>query len=423
MDSGYLVVRKSKPLSGSVSLSGAKNAVLVTMMSLLLTRGVSRLRRVPNSSDVHAMIALLRGLGAVVSFDEKAGTLEVDTSSVSKFEISPDLMRATRASVLVMGPLLARYHQARLAFPGGDPIGKRPIDIHLKALRAMGAEITVEGPIIDAKVSAWKPARLILDYPSVGATENILMAAVMASGKTEIVNAAIEPEILDLIAVLRAMGAQIDFDFPATIVIRGVSELKPVDHAVMFDRLEAGTLLVAALATGGELHLPEAPVEAMELFLEKIRDMGHSVTVGPNGVGVTVRACKQPQAVSFKTMPHPGFPTDLQAPMMALLCRAEGTSEIHETVYENRFLHVSELQRMGAKIEVSGHTARITGVERLNGMVVTAPDIRGGAALVIAGLMAEGETIVHGVRHLLRGYESLDEKLRSLGAELEFIGR
>lgn len=418
MSQESVVIRKSNPLQGTVRLTGAKNAVLVTMASLILAPGSSRLKRVPATYDVCAMIELLRQLGAHIVFDEEKGTLEVDTSHIRGYEVPADVMHRMRASILVMGPLLARSGRVCLGLPGGCAIGKRPIDFHLKAFEQMGAHVECNNDGIEAQAENLHAMRFILDYPSVGATENIMMAAVLVPGITEIVNAALEPEVFDLIAVLRKMGAHIEYGIPATIIIHGVSKLHPIEHDVMYDRLEAGTILLAVAATGGEVNIPDAPAHSMELFLEKLRDMGNTVTVSETGHGVHLTACERPQPISFKTMPYPGFPTDLQSPTMALLCCASGISTITETVFENRFMHVPELQKMGAQITVQGNTATVTGVDELVGTTVTATDIRASAALIIAGLRAEGETIMTGTHHLRRGYEGLVEKLQELGADI-----
>lgn len=419
----YLVVEHSPALKGTVKLEGAKNAVLVIMASLILTSGKSRLTNVPASRDVHGMIALLTELGAQVFFDEAANTLDVDTTSLNAWQVSPDIMKKMRASVLVMGPLLARHGKAHIALPGGCALGARPIDLHLKAFARMGALIEPMGEYLVAHADKLKPVRYVLDYPSVGATENILMAAVGVTGVTEIVNAALEPEVLDLIEVLRKMGAQIECQAPATIRIEGcgVAGLRPIEHHIMYDRLEAGTFLLAAAITGGEIHIPQAPADAMELFLEKLKDMGHQVTVGVNGQGVSLKATLEPKAVSFKTMPYPGFPTDLQAPTMAALCLAQGTSVLHETVFENRMLHVRELQKMGALIELTGDTATIKKADHLYGASVIATDIRAAAGLVLAGLVAQGTTTISGVHHVQRGYHDLDKKLAALGAKIRYV--
>ena len=417
----YLLIETSPGLRGKVELEGAKNAVLVIMASLILTAGKSRLTNVPASSDVYTMIALLQELGAVVVFESKNKILEVDTSDLYNWRVSPDIIKKIRASILVMGPLLARFGKVEVAMPGGDAIGTRPIDLHLKAFAKMGAIVDQSGDGVAAYAPVGlRSVRCVLDYPSVGATENILMAAVLAPGVTEIVNAALEPEVLDLITVLQKMGADVTCQIPATLRICGVQELKPIEHSIMFDRLEAGTLLLAVAATGGQLSLPQAPVQAMDVFLEKMNDMGHSITIDQHG-SLHFKATMEPRAISFKTMPYPGYPTDLQAPMLAALCLAHGTSMVHETVYESRMLHVQELQKMGAQIDLRAETVRITGVARLSGTCVVGHDIRAAAALIIAGLAAQGKTIITGVPHIRRGYHGLDKKLQQLGARIEFV--
>ncbi|MGE0009990.1 MAG: UDP-N-acetylglucosamine 1-carboxyvinyltransferase [Candidatus Babeliales bacterium] len=410
-----LVVEPSTGLRGQVELVGAKNAVLAIMASLILTEGISTLTNVPNSHDVRQMIQLLRDLGAHVTFDVHKHQLEVDTTFLCKYTVSPAIMKKMRASVLVMGPLLARFGRADIAMPGGCLIGARPIDIHLKNFEKMGVVLSQEAEFLNAKADALTATHLVLEYPSVGATENLLMAAVKTRGITRLINAALEPEVLDLISVMMAMGAKINILAPATIEIEGVSTLKPVNHAVMYDRLEAGSLLIAVAVTGGQVTLPQARWDHMDVFLFKLEEMGHHVLRGPNGVGITLVATREPRAVSFTTAPYPGFPTDLQAPMMVAQCFARGQSVIHETVFENRFLHVRELQKMGAQITIKGDRAYVSGVEELYGAKVIATDIRASCALAIAGLKAKGQTVITGLQHWQRGYEALEQKIGQLG--------
>jgi len=420
MSNEYIVVEQSLGLQGEALLVGAKNAVLVTIASLLLTDGISKLSNVPNSQDVSCMIKLLEGLGARVIFDIKAHTLQVDTTGIHKYNVPHDIMKKMRASVLVMGPLLARFKRAELALPGGCVIGTRPINYHLINFEKMGVNIDFFGERLIARVENLNAKKIVLEYPSVGATENIMMAAVLTKGVTKIINAALEPEVLDLIAVLKKMGANITVLPAATIQVEGVECLHPIEHVVMYDRLEAGTLLLAAAITGGDIYLPQAPAYAMDMFLLKLQEMGHEVTVGAGDVGVRLRATSTPKAVSFKTGPYPGFPTDLQAPMMVAQCIAEGTCTVEETVFENRLLHVRELQKMGAQIKVEHNKAFITGVEQLYGTSVIATDIRASCALVLAGFFAEGKTVMTGVHHFRRGYESLEKKFAKLGASITF---
>jgi UDP-N-acetylglucosamine 1-carboxyvinyltransferase len=322
-----------------------------------------------------------------------------------------------RASILVMGPLLARFGRAHIPLPGGCAIGERPIDYHVKALSAMGVMFDYQADSINAVVSKLTAQRIILSYPSVGATENILMVAALTPGITTIINASLEPEVLDLIAVLQAMGAQIAVSAPATIAIEGVQCLKPITHTVMMDRLETGCLLLAAAITGGSIYLPQACTNHLEVFLGALQEMGHTIVY--ESPGVRLIATQTPHALSLRTSPYPGFPTDLQAPMMAALCLAQGKSSIHETVFENRFLHVQELKKMGAQITISGDRACINGVEQLYGATVIASDIRASCALVLAGLAAQGTTIMLGLDHWRRGYEHLEYKLQKLGAKIE----
>ena len=418
MENGYLEIQQSLPLQGTATLTGAKNAVLVIMASLLLTRGKSRLYNVPRSADVLNMITLLRELGATLSFNESQHCLDVDTELLNSYKVSPESMRKMRASVLVMGPLLAQFGKAEIALPGGCVIGARPIDLHLFGFEKMGAIISQKEDFLCAHAGSLKGTTIVLDYPSVGATENIIMAALAASGKTRIVNAALEPEVMDLITVLKKMGGDITICPPATLEINGGNSLHPIEHTIVMDRLEAGTLLLAAAITGGSIDLPTAPAFALEAVVAKLEQMGHAVTVGEDGIGISLIATKLPQAVSFKTGPYPAFPTDLQAPMMALQCVARGTSVITETVFENRFVHSKELQKMGAQIRVHGNTATVVGVDQLIGAQVVASDIRASCALMLAGLVAQDTTIMTEMQHWYRGYDKLEQKLVALGARV-----
>jgi len=419
MSNDFLKVEQSPALKGEVELSGAKNAVLVTIASLILIAGKSVLRNVPISADVFEMVELLRHLGAVIFFDEDNHQLLIDTTLLHSWEVSADMMKKTRTSVLVMGPLLARFGKVRIGgLPGGDAIGKRPIDYHVKNFEKMGVRIHYQDNDLCAEVTSLIGTKIVLEYPSVGATENIIMGATRAQGTTKIINAACEPEVFNLIECLTKMGAKIKIDAPATITVEGVDILHPVEHTIMPDRLEAGSLLIAAAATGGEIYIPYADASVLDIFLLKLEEMGHTITVGKDGQGIHFKSTRTPRAVSFKTGPYPQFPTDLQAPMMALQCIAEGTSIIEETVFENRFHHAHELIKMGALIEIKHNKALITGVKTLYGAEVTAADIRASMALVIAGLVAQGTTIVKGLYHWKRGYEAMDKKLQGLGAKV-----
>ena len=419
MAAGYLAIEHASKLSGVVPVSGAKNATLVSMAALLLTSGISRLRNVPASADVHCMIRVLEELGALVAVDWDMNELCIDTRGVTSWAVSAESMRMMRASVLVMGPLLARFGRADVALPGGCVIGARPINYHLENFERMGVQVSVAGSGVCARTPQLKPQRLVLEYPSVGATENILMAATLTPGRTDIINAALEPEVLDLIVLLRAMGANIEVTAPATISIEGCTELQPVtDHAIMPDRLEAGTLLLAAAMTGGQVTLPNAYADHLDMFLYKLKEMGHQIKTVYGQPGITLTATDTPRAVSFKTHPYPGFPTDLQAPMSAAQCVAEGTSVIEETVFENRLVHCEQLRRMGADIVINGRRATITGVQSLQGAAVAASDIRASCALALAGCVAQGTTIMSGVHHWQRGYDALEQKLCGMGARI-----
>ncbi len=419
MHDGYLKVDQSGPLYGEVELSGAKNAVLVTISSLILTRGKSILYNVPASADVYAMAELLIALGAIVFFDAEKHQFFVDTTLLHSWTINADIMQKTRTSILAMGPLLARFGKAKIGgLPGGDAIGKRPIDYHLKNFEKMGAAFLQEEEFVSADVQQLTATRLVLEYPSVGATENIIMAATMAQGTTKIINAACEPEVFDLIAALTKMGSKIKIEAPATIIIEGVETLRPIEHAIMVDRLEAGSLLIAAAATGGEITISNAQADVLDVFLLKLQEMGHTITVGDDGKGIHLKATQFPRAISLKTGPYPQFPTDLQAPMMALQCIAQGTSIIEETVFENRFHHAHELIKMGANIKIEQNKATIIGVPQLSGAAVKAGDIRASMALVVAGLVAQGVTIVAGLHHWKRGYDALEKKLQALGGKI-----
>jgi len=419
MKSSVLRIEQSPPLHGTVSLLGAKNAVLVIIASLILTRGKSILKNVPASDDVFNMIEVLRSLNAQAHFDKETHTLVVDTSALDKWSVSPSLMKKMRASILVMGPLLARFGRAHVAVPGGCVIGERPIDYHVKNFKKMGVIFEQQAEYLHAYASHIHPARIVLEYPSVGATENVLMAAVATPGTTEIINAALEPEVLDLIVVLRKMGAHIEIHAPAIISITGVTDFHPVEHEVVVDRLEAGALLLAAAVTNGSLTITNARSDIMDVFLAKLEEMGHVITV--SAAGLTLQATADPYAVSFKTGPYPGFPTDLQAPMMAAQCLAQGVSIVEETVFENRLLHVRELQKMGAQIKVEYTKATITGVDDLYGTAVIATDIRASCALALAGLVAHGVTTMTGLHHWTRGYDGLEKKLKAVGARMELM--
>jgi UDP-N-acetylglucosamine 1-carboxyvinyltransferase len=410
-----LLVTGGARLSGSVRVAGAKNAALKLMAASLLAPGRSVLRNVPRILDCSLMTEVLERLGAGVSWD--GGSVVVDASTISSAEAPYDLVRRMRASIVVLGPVLARCGRVKVSLPGGDEIGSRPIDLHLSGLERMGASIATEhGSVIASAPNGLSGAALTLDYPSVGATENLLMAAVTARGTTVIDNAAREPEIADLAVFLAAMGARIGGAGTSTIEVDGVEELHPAEHTIIADRIESGTWAAAAVATRGDLTIREARPDHLELLLAKLSDAGADISVVDGGI--RIRQPERPRAVDFVTLPFPGLATDLQPILMAMLATAAGTSIATENVFESRFLYVDELRRMGADIRTEGHHAVIRGVERLSAAPVRALDIRAGAAMVIAGLVADGETAVDEVQHIDRGYESFENKLTVLGAEV-----
>jgi UDP-N-acetylglucosamine 1-carboxyvinyltransferase len=414
-----IIVRGGNRLSGTVKVEGAKNAVLpVIAATLLASNGKSIIHDVPALSDVYTISEVLRYLGADVKIEEN--TITVDASQELEFEAPFEYVRKMRASVLVMGSLLARNGRARVALPGGCAIGSRPIDQHLKGFEAMGAYVKVGNGFIDAEVKGrLRGAKIYLDFPSVGATENIMMAAVLAEGTTIIENCAKEPEIVDLANFLNAMGAKVRGAGTGTIRIEGVDQLTGTTHTVIPDRIEAGTFMVAAAITGGNVLVQGAVPEHLSSLIAKMEEMG--VTIIEEGNGLRVIGPEKLKAVDIKTMPYPGFPTDMQSQMMALLLKAEGTSMVTETVFENRFMHVEEFRRMNADIKIEGRSVIINGPCNLQGAEVAATDLRAAAALILAGLAAEGYTRVTELRHLDRGYVRFHEKLAALGADIERV--
>lgn len=410
----YIVVRESKPLKGTVKVSGSKNAVLPIIAATLLVDGVSVIKSVPNLRDVNVMSDLLRYLGAKVQYD--GDTLVVDATDIKDTEAPYHLVNKMRASFLVMGSLLARYKNAKISMPGGCAIGTRPIDLHLKGFKALGAKVNSEHGYVEASSDVLKGNKIYLDFPSVGATENIMMASVMAEGITTIENAAEEPEIVDLANFLNKMGAKVRGAGTNTIKITGVEKLEAVEHTVIPDRIEAGTYMVAAAMTKGDVYIDNVIIDHIKPVVAKLIEVGCIVEEHENGVRVVGPSEILP--TNIKTLPHPGFPTDMQSQFMAMLCIANGKSTITETVFENRFMNVPELIRMGADIEINGKSAIVQGKEKLTGSEVMATDLRAGAALVISGLVAEGETVVKNIYHIERGYVDLVGKLSMLGAEI-----
>ncbi|MFP5107217.1 UDP-N-acetylglucosamine 1-carboxyvinyltransferase [Neobacillus sp. C211] len=414
-----IIVRGGKRLDGTVKVEGAKNAVLpVLAATLLASDGKSVIRDVPTLSDVYTINEVLRNLNAEVSFENN--TVVVDASRVLKDEAPFEYVRKMRASVLVMGSLLARNGRARVALPGGCAIGSRPIDQHLKGFEAMGASVKVGNGFIEAEVNGrLKGAKIYLDFPSVGATENIMMAATLAVGTTIIENVAKEPEIVDLANFLNKMGAKVRGAGTGTLRIEGVDVLFGAEHHIIPDRIEAGTFMVAAAITGGNVLVKGAVPEHLSSLIAKMVEMG--ITIREEVDGVRVIGTDRLKAVDIKTMPHPGFPTDMQSQMMALLLRANGTSMITETVFENRFMHVEEFRRMNADIKIEGRSVILNGSSNLQGAEVSATDLRAAAALILTGLVSEGMTRVTELKHLDRGYVDFHGKLASLGADIERV--
>ena len=405
------------PLEGEVAVSGAKNAALPIMCAALLTAKPLALQNVPRLMDISTMIRLMAQMG--VEVDRSEASLVLDSKNLSNPTAAYDLVKTMRASVLVLGPLLARCGEAKVSLPGGCAIGLRPVDQHVKGLQAMGAAISIEHGYMHAQAERLRGARIVMDLVTVTGTENLMMAATLAEGTTLIENAAREPEVVDLAKCLIAMGAKIQGAGSAVIRIDGVSSLGGGTHAVMPDRIETGTYLAAAAAAGGRVRLTGAAPDTLDATLEKLRESGARISAV--GSTIEIEMAERPQAVSVRTAPYPGFATDMQAQFMALATVATGTALITETIFENRFMHALEMQRLGADISIQGNTAVVKGVERLQGAAVMATDLRASAGLVIAGLVAEGQTLIERIYHLDRGYEALEKKLGALGAKVERI--
>ncbi|MGH7814539.1 MAG: UDP-N-acetylglucosamine 1-carboxyvinyltransferase [Candidatus Binataceae bacterium] len=413
-----MIIRGGAPLSGTVSVSGSKNAALPCLIAALLTDEPVRIRNVPRLRDVATTLNLLRDLGADADWKDD-GSVEVCAREIRSCEAPYELVKTMRASFLVLGPLLARAGRARVSTPGGCAIGARPVNLHIAGMRALGAKLQLRGGYVEAHAKRVIGARIWLDNPSVGATENIMMAAALARGVTQIENAAKEPEIADLARILSAMGAKIDGAGTHVIRIEGVEHLHGADHEVIPDRIEAGSLIIAAAITGGDVTIENAPAKHLEAAIAKLAEAGVEVSALNGGVRVRRNGALNP--VELRTLPFPGFPTDLQAQMMALLTQASGTSVITETIFENRFMHAPELLRMGADISMKGPTAVVRGPAKLEGAPVMATDLRASMGLIIAGLAAANTTEISRVYHLDRGYEALDAKLLSLGARIERV--
>lgn len=411
-----IVISGGHPLSGQIRASGAKNAVLPILAATLLGEGNSHIQHVPHLHDVTTMNELLAHMGARLTVGAHSD-IHINTDHLQNHTAPFEIVRTMRASILALGPLLARYGQAKVSLPGGCQIGARPVDLHIKGLQAMGADIEVSDGYINAYCKRLQGARIILDKVTVTGTENILMAACLAQGETLIENAAIEPEVVDLGKYLIAMGAHIEGLGTSKIRVQGTDKLQGVAHQVMPDRIEVGTFLVAAAMTGGAITVTNSQPDDLDAVLIKLTEAGALITTTDDSIHLDMQG-KRPQPVDIRTAPHPAFPTDMQAQFCALNAIADGTSVITETLFENRFMHVDELKRMGAKISVEGNQAIITGVTALSGAPVTATDLRASASLVIAGLAARGQTEVHDIHFIDRGYEAIEEKLNQLGAHI-----
>ncbi len=420
-----IVVEGGVPLNGEVRISGAKNAVLPILCATLLADAPVEISNVPHLHDVVTTARLLAEIGAGISIDERAaggsGGVTVDPTTVHSQVAPYELVRTMRASVLVLGPLLARYGHAEVSLPGGCAIGSRPVDLHIKGLETLGARIVVENGFIKARADRLKGARHVFEMVSVGATENVLMAATLAEGTTILENAAMEPEIVDLAECLKALGARIEGAGTGRIVVEGVERLHGGAHSVVPDRIETGTFLVAAAMTGGRITARRARPDTMKAVLDKLIEAGAEIDCDGDRITLDMHG-RRPKAVDITTAPHPAFPTDMQAQFMAMNCVADGVGVINETIFENRFMHVNELLRLGADIRVDGPTAVVRGVERLSGAPVMATDLRASASLILAGLVARGETTIARIYHLDRGYENIEEKLSGLGAKIRRVG-
>ncbi len=405
-----------KPLRGTVQVSGSKNAALPILIASLLTDQDCQFESVPQLQDIRTVLRLLAHLGCRVEADLDKNTVRMNCGEITTLEAPYDLVRTMRASVVVLGPLLARFGQAKVSLPGGCAIGARPINYHLSGLERLGAEIRLENGYVIGSAQKLKGNRIVFEFPSVGATENVLMAATLAEGESLLENCAKEPEVVDLARALRSMGAEIEGEGTEVIRVQGKSSLHGTTYRVMGDRVEAGTFLAAGLATRGAVRVEGLDPEVLEAVLVKFEDAGARIHREPNAI--TLEAWSRLQGTDFTTLPYPGFPTDMQAQFMAAMTVAEGASLITETIFENRFMHVSELARLGADITIRGHTALVRGQEKLQGAPLMATDLRASASLIIGGLCAQGETIVNRIYHLDRGYEKVEQKLRELGADI-----
>jgi len=414
-----LIVTGGNPLRGEIKISGAKNAALPVLVSSLLTNETVSIGNVPHLQDITTTMELLGRMGVRLVVGDKM-VIEADSSQNTSVRAPYDLVKTMRASILVLGPLLARFGEAEVSLPGGCAIGSRPVNLHIKGLQAMGAEIKLDGGYIRARAKRLKGARIFMDLVSVTGTENIMMAATLADGTTIIENAAREPEVADLAKCLNAMGARITGAGTDEITVEGVERLHGAEHDVIPDRIETGTYLVAGAMTGGAVRLRNARPDLLQAVLDKLREAGAVIETGPNWISLDMQG-RRPKSVNVRTAPYPAFPTDMQAQFIALNAVAEGSGTVTETIFENRFMHVYELQRMGADIDMEGNTAIVRGVPRLKGAPVMATDLRASASLALAGLVAEGETVVDRIYHIDRGYECIEEKLAQLGARIRRV--
>ena len=414
-----LIITGGVPLNGEIRISGAKNAALPILASTLLASAPVTVRNVPHLHDITTSIELMGRMGVSITVGEKLD-VEIDPTTINQFVAPYELVRTMRASILVLGPLLARYGKADVSLPGGCAIGSRPVNLHLQGLRAMGADIEVEGGYIRARAKRLKGARFFMDIVTVTGTENLLMAATLAEGKTVLENAAREPEVVDLAECLISMGAKISGHGTDTITIEGVESLSGTDYSIMPDRIETGTYLVGAAITGGKVKLKDTDPGCLDAVLSKLREAGCKISCGADWIELDMEG-RRPRAVDIHTAPYPAFPTDMQAQFMALNAIATGSGTVTETIFENRYMHVQELARMGANIKVEGNVAIVTGVEKLIGAPVMATDLRASACLVLAALAAKGETMVDRIYHIDRGYECIEEKLQQLGAQIRRV--
>ena len=414
-----LIITGGIPLEGEIRISGAKNAALPILAATLLADGPVKVGNIPHLQDITTTMELLGRMGVELVVDERMN-IEVDCSTIRELFAPYELVKSMRASILVLGPMLARFGKAVVSLPGGCAIGSRPVNLHIEGLVKMGADVRVEGGYIHARASRLKAAHLVMDLVTVTGTENLMMAATLAEGITVIENAAREPEVVDLANCLNAMGAKVSGAGSDTISVEGVDKLCGTHYDVLPDRIESGTYLVAAAITGGRVRIKDTQPRMLEAVIEKLREAGAEIAIGERSIDLDMRGCR-PRATNIRTSPYPAFPTDMQAQFTSLNVVADGTGTISETVFENRFMHVHELQRMGADIQLEGNTAVIRGVDRLTAAPVMATDLRASASLVLAGLVAEGDTVVERIYHIDRGYESIEEKLAKLGARIRRV--